>query len=198
MPRRLTPDGQAAVIVRALATGAGIPGSKVVWKAANANAPAPPSMLLKIGGHVPLGIDYLAETFDAARVGREVKLETAGFREVMLDVEVFTASPPANAGASSATGIANRLVSSLLLPNVREPLRRAGFVPVDTGPVQPVPDLVNVGFRGRALVTIRGTMPAAVVEDFTTYIASFSGELAASGGPSSSPLVLPFTVPSKP
>lgn len=169
-------DAMHAAIVKAsgLATG------KVIWKFQNAAQPAMDYIAMTVSPASNPGQDGLVSSTDLMRpAGQEIKLAVRGFREVTLELEVFTATI---ADSSDAMALAEKIRSALRLPSVRDVLAAVGASPFDIGPTQYLPEIVAVGFRGRATLPIRCFVPAQDAADFTGYIASVHGTLTAKGG----------------
>ena len=74
----------------------------------------------------------------------------------------------------------------------RDAFAAVGIVPFDPGPVNYVPDVVAIGFRGRAVCDVRCRMAARVIEEYTTYINSVAGTATISGM-SGGPVAVPFS-----
>ena len=110
-------------------------------------------------------------TWAFVAAGSEIALTTAGVREVALEVEVFTASTVEAVGKAAALSVLDKILGKLRLPTARGAFAAVGVVPFDPGPAAWIPDLVSVGFRGRAVATVRCRMPARAFAEYTTWIA---------------------------
>lgn len=124
--------------------------------------------------------------------GAQFALTVGGMREVALQMEAFTGPPPATsdpafglveAKGETARALMDRVVTRLRLPTARNALLAVGVVPFDPGPVNWIPDVVSVGFRGRASCDVRCRMPARALSEFAAGIASVSGTITVQGGP---------------
>lgn len=182
-------DAMQAAIVKAsgLATG------KVIWKYQSADQPAMDYIAMTISPASNPGQDGLVSSTDLGRpAGQEIKLEVRGFREVTLELEVFTATL---ADSTDALALAEKIRSALRLPSVRDGLAAVGASAFDVGPTQYLPEIVAVGFRGRATLPIRCFVPAQDAADLTGYIATVSGTLTAKGGGTGGTITRPFGAP---
>jgi len=164
--------------------------AKVIWKYQNADQPPVPFVEISIDSIATVGQDYVETTYDATRTaGQEIKQQVKGDREVGLMIECYTADI---VGRSAAVFLGELIRTSLLLPAVRSQLLAAGVAPFDPGPVQWLPAIVQVGFRGRATCLVRCYMNAQDVIEYTTYISRVSGTVVISGGLNPPTVTLPF------
>jgi hypothetical protein len=174
---------QAAIVAASgLATG------RVIWKWQNAPAPGTTWIAMGLTPAAAVGQDFLRHQMvvDPAP-HQEVELYVSGVREVTLTLEAYTAEVLDDAGALA---LADRTRTALLLPSVRDALRAVGVTPFDSSaPVQFLPEIVAVGFRGKAVLPIRCWMPSQAVSEFTTYIQTIGLEVTADGV--AIPLVIP-------
>lgn len=176
----------------AVARAGGLPVNSVVWKYGNVDAPALPYVAISLGGSISIGIDYVRETYDASRAqGQEFELAVEGQREVPLEIECFTADVTTE---SSARALAERIRSALTLPSVRDILSAVGISPFDPGPVNWIPDVVSVGFRGRAVCTVRCYVPLAKIAEYVGYIAT-AHVTATVEGSETTPITRTFDAP---
>ena len=167
-----TADAVQAAIVAA----SGLTAAAVRWRYQDAPQPALSFIDLSLGTSLEVGQPFVEDDYDATRAaGAEIRLQVKGIREVPLELEVFT--PTTTPDEGSAIALCEQAKSSLWLPTIRDALGALGFVPFDAGPVQFVPAIVAVGFRGRATCTIRCTMPAPIVAEYTTWIETISGTI---------------------
>lgn len=124
-------------------------------------------------------------------VGEELRRDVTGFREATLHVEAFTSS---TSGAGDALILAETIRTSLRLPSIRGLLSAVGVTPFDPSDgIQFAPDIVAVGFRGRALLDVRCWLPAPVVFELAGYITSIEGTVTALQ-PDAPAVVVPFVV----
>lgn len=167
-----TADAVQAAIVAA----SGLTAAAVRWRYQDAPQPALSCIDLSLGPSVEVGQPYVIDDYDATRAaGAEIRIQVKGLREIALELEAFTSTTTPDEG--SAIALCEQAKSSLWLPTIRDALGALGFVPFDAGPVQFVPAIVAVGFRGRATCTIRCTMPAPIVAEYTTWIETISGTI---------------------
>lgn len=160
-------------------------GVTTVWKYQNMNAPALPYVAISIGSMLALGIDYTRASFDITRPnGQEFKFEVKGIREIALEIEAFTASSVAGRQAA-ALALCSQTCQGLLLTNPNSILAAQAVAPFDFGPVQWVPDVVGVGFRGRAHATVRCYARPPTVVEYAGYIARVTGQVNVFGMTSS-------------
>lgn len=180
----------------AIVTASGLSSGAVIWKFQDAPQPALDYVALSLGAPIELGQDAIVTSTDLNRdPGEEVELAVVGVREIALQVEVYTAATVASAGVPDALERAERIRTSLRLPTLREALAAVQFVPFASGPVQYVPDIVAIGFRGRALLAVRCLMPSPAVAEYVGYIETVTGTVTATGGGTGSPYVIDYTAP---
>lgn len=126
-----------------------------------------------------------------AAVSQELSVKVQGVREAVFEITCFTDS---TADDNDASILAEKTRTSLLLPSIRSLLQAASVGVFDPGPVQYIPQVVAVKFRGRAVVAIRCYVPAQSVIEYMTYIQTVNGQVSVSGAsPNGFPIVKPFT-----
>lgn len=125
--------------------------------------------------------------------GSEVSLSVGGVREVALQLEVFSVEVVEQIAKVTALSRLDQIVTLLRLPTAREALAAVGFTPFDPGPVQWVPTIISIGFRGRATCDIRCRLPARALTEYAAYIASLTGTANIGGAPSA--IVKTFAAP---
>lgn len=182
------------VLQRGVAQGTGLPPERVVWKWQNAGAPPHDYVVISVGALQTIGQDWLEMNTDLSRPnGQEIQALVRGVREMPFEIEAFTAS---TANKMAAIFLAEQARTSFLLPSIRSMLDTAQVSPFDPGPVQYAPDVVAVGFRGRATCTVRCYVPAPLVVEYLGYIAHVNGTVTAKRTPDDpSPIVKPFSAP---
>lgn len=126
--------------------------------------------------------------------GSEIAVTLAGTREVPLVIEGFTAALVDQASQATARSVVDDVVSRLRLPTLRETLASVGVTPFDPGGTQWIPDLVSIGFRGRAIAEVRCRMPARAVAEYAGYVTSIASTITAEGAAGGT-LTVPFTAP---
>jgi hypothetical protein len=142
-----------------------------------------------------VGQDFIVEDYSAARTaGQEFRQTVTGTREAVLQVEVFSSASVSSASAADAMETAEKIRTSLRLDSIRATLAAVGVVPFDRPSVNYIPDVVGVGFRGRAVVSVRCYMPAPAVVAYTGYIASIAGTITVEGG-TPDPTTIDYTAP---
>lgn len=163
-------DACQAAIVEA----SGLRPERVQWGFQNADAPSLDYAALSIGRIKNHGIDYVRSAPPAAGapVGADKQLTVGGTRVFPLQVSVFTVS---TADGNAAVFVADRIKSCLVLPRVRNILTALGISPFDAQDVVYAPDVVGIGFRGRAVLTILCAVPPQFYVDYGTYIARVIG-----------------------
>jgi len=175
--------GIPSAIKAAIVQASGYAAGKVYWQSQDANQPALPCIALTLGAVSQPGQDGLVSSTDLNQpAGQEIKLQVVGFRETSLLVEVFTAGSTLTDDGSDALSVAEKIRASLLLPSIRGLLTSLGVTPFDTGQVQWLPQVVSVGFRGRAVLEVRLRVPATDVSERTGYIDKVAGKVTTSGG----------------
>lgn len=102
-------------------------------------------------------------------VGREMKITTSGPRVMTVRVQTYSARAVSVAGAPSAHQLAEAARIALRRPAIHAGLVGAGLGPLEAGPVNPVPALLDAVWEGRASVDAR-FFTTASAEDFATYI----------------------------
>lgn len=166
----------------AIVSASGLAASKVVWGFQDVDERALDYVSMSLGASTTVGQDWIRANYDAGRPGNEFELSTQGTREVALQLQVFSSATVSATGAVDALERAERVKGCLRLPTTRALLDAVAVVPFDPGPVQYVPEVVQVGFRGRATLDVRCYMPAPVFAEYTTYIATISGTISVDGG----------------
>ncbi len=165
-------------IVAAVVAASGL--SSVIWEGQDADQPALPYVAIAIGGLQEIGMDWVIPHTDLNRPeGQEIELAVTGWRDVSLELKVYTEATIASSTATDATAIGERIRSSLLLPSIRRNLATVGVVPIDSSPSNNVPPIVAIKFRGFALIDVRCYMAAETVSEYCGYIASLSGTITA-------------------
>jgi hypothetical protein len=179
---------------RAVAQGSNLAANQVVWKWQNAGARPQDYIVISVGALQTMGQDWVETNTDLARPnGQEVQALVRGVREMPFEIEAFTT---ATADPNAAIFLAEQVRTSLLLPSIRSMLDLAEVSPFDPGPVQYVPEVVAVRFRGRATCTVRCYVPAPVVVEYVGYIAHVNGTVTAKRTPDDpSPIVRGFSAP---
>lgn len=190
-----TRSAQLDAIQAAIVTVSGFNTARVLWKFQNADAPALDYCALSLGVATEVGQDFIVEDYSALRSpGSEFRETVTGTREISLQCEVFSAATVSSVSAADAMETAENIRTGLRLTAVRAALATVGVVPFDRPSVTYIPDVVSVGFRGRALVTVRCYMPAPAVVAYTGYIATVEGTITVSGG-HPDPTVIDYTAP---
>src|SRR6201999_4655881 len=137
-------DDVGNAIQAAIVQASGLPANQVIWKGQDVNAPPQDYIAISLGGPIQLGIDYLAQDFDATRPrGQEFRLRVSGTREVPLEVECFTSSA-ITGRQSSALYLCTKLLAALVLPSVRELMAAQDVVPFDQGQPQWIPSCPRI------------------------------------------------------
>ena len=181
----------AEAVQQAIATASGL---STIWSYQNVDAPALDYVRLSLGSLLTVGIDFVWE-YDrgtGAPVTQEIAQALVGMREVPLQIEAFSSSAVETTAKTTALSIVDDIVGKLRLPRARDAFAAVGIVPFDPGPVNYVPDVVAIGFRGRAVCDVRCRMAARVIEEYTTYINSVAGTATISGM-SGGPVAVPFS-----
>ncbi len=178
-------DGIRAAIIAA----SRIPvAEQVVWQWQDAPQPDLDYIAIGLGTELTMGLDMIVSSYDPARpAGREIELRVKGSRETALEVKCYTAivddqGNSRAADGSNALALAMRTKAGLMLPSVRQLLTKVAVSPFDPGQVNYVPEIVNAGFRARAICTIRCYMPAPFVAEYVTYIQTVRGTATVTGG----------------
>jgi len=179
---------QAAIVL-----ASGLPSGKVLWKFQNANAPLQPYIAMKFTPSKTVGQDYKRYDLDLARpLGTEYKVSIAGTREVTLEIEAFTDS---TADSSDALSLLEQVKSAFLLDGVMAALDAVELSVFDPGPVNYLPDVPTVNFRGRAVCSVRCYVPAIRAVEYAGYIATVTGKVTAISGGGLPPTDYPFKLP---
>lgn len=182
-------DAMQAAIVEA----SGLAADHVLWKYQNQDAPGLPYISMTLITALTRGIDYLRPSFLSTRTpGQEFKLKPKGTREVPWQLEFFTAS---TADQFDALALGDNTKTRLLVPAVRSLLQAQEISPFDPGPVQYIPDVPNIRFRGRSVCTVRCFVPTQALAEYVSYIASINGVVHVQGG-GAGPHDVPFSVTS--
>lgn len=116
--------------------------------------------------------------------GSEVALTVGGVREVPLQLQVYSAAIIEQVAQATALATCDAIVTRLRLPTARTALAAVGLTPFDPGASNWVPSIVATTFRGRATCDIRCRVPARMLAEYTSFIASVSlvATIGASGG----------------
>lgn len=123
------------------------------------------------------------ETAAGPPAGKEIQLQVQGYREVTLSIEVFTETLVSSDDSRDALGIVEQIRSALTLPSIVDRLSSQGVSTIDlSAPATYVPEIVSIGFRGRAVLDVRCYVPAVAATEYTGYIAQVNGTLTAHGG----------------
>lgn len=167
-------------IVQAIMAASGLGENQVLWAYQNRNQPPDPYIDLNISGSSNPAQDAIVASTDLARpAGQEIKLETQGFREVTLSVEIYTKTVDTTDVELDALAYAEQIRSALLLPTIRDRAAKFGVSFFDSfGPAQYIPKLISVGFKGFALLQIRCWVPAVSAAEYTGYISTVRGTVA--------------------
>lgn len=188
----------------AIVSASGLADDRILWSFQDVDEPAldnpitggnanPAYVKLSLPTIATRGQDWLQIDYDATRApGQEIEQRPTGFREVPLEIQVFTSS---TADGTAANFLAEQIRTGLLLPSIRDALAAVGVTPFDPGPVNFVPDVVSANFRGRATCTVRLYVPAIALSEFTTYIAEVAGTITTTGGKQPNPTATPFDEP---
>lgn len=183
---------QAAVVL-----GSGLAASAVMWKWQDVNQPQVPYIALSLGNKIGVGLDGVKETYDASRpAGKEFKRTTFGIRETNLVIEAYTPGTVSNGDSMDSEELLEQIRSTFYLDG---PLNLLAAQHVSTfdlmRPIQTLPTLVTVGFRGRSVLEIGCYVPAPAVSEYAGYIAKVSGKfhVNAEGDPLG-PRDIPFTL----
>jgi hypothetical protein len=156
-----------------LATGFGT--DQVIWKHQNYNAPETNYATISLGDVISIGQDITVSTTNTSRPqGQEIEQSVFGFREVPLEIEVFS---DAVTGSSGARAVLERARTSLRLPSIKYGLRKGGIAPFDIGTVGFIPEIYNAGFRGRAVCTVRCYVVMPRVVEYCGYISRIRGTI---------------------
>lgn len=152
------------------------------------------------GASIADGSVVWAYVSEAAGIAQTV----VGTREVALQLECFTGPAPGSvspsvglveASGATARRILDETVTRLRLPTARGTLAAVGVVPFDPGAVNWIPDLVSIGFRGRATCDVRCYMPARALVEYANFIASLSGVATIEGVIGVDSVAVPFAAP---
>ncbi len=120
----------------------------------------------------------------------QLKSEVQGVREVGLEITCFTSS---TADGLDAQNVLEKTKTALRLSSVRDLLTAVGWSPFDPGPVNYIPEIVAVKFRGRATCVIRCYMPAQSVFEYISSIETVRGTISCSGV-DPDPVVIDYSV----
>jgi hypothetical protein len=184
-----------------IVTASGLAASQVIWQYQSANEPPMDDahgnayIALSLSSPIGIGIDGIVATTDLSRpAGQEIKLAVNGVREITLTIEVYTNAVVSSAIEADALEIAERIRTSFTLPSIMDALAAVQVATFDTQqPVQYVPAVVAVAFRGRAVYEVRCYLPAPAVADYIGYIAKATGTITAHGS-NVDPLVIPYKI----
>jgi hypothetical protein len=190
-------------IVAAMAAASGLDQSRILWAFQPIGEPQLDDPIDGGGGNttylklslptiLKLGQDWVQTTYDGTRpAGQEIAAQPTGFRELPLELQVFTSS---TADGNAAIFVAEQIGTAMILPSIADPLAAVGVTVFDPGPVNYAPSVVGANFRGRATCTLRMYAPAIAVAQLYGYIAEAAGTLSLTGG-KQSPVEVPFDVP---
>ena len=183
LPRNAWAQIRTALSV-AIGRASGFDDQHILWGYQNRNAPAMDYIELALSGTENPGQDGVVTSTDLTRVaGQEIRSETIGFREMTLTVQVFTRSVVDSIDdGHDALAVAELIRSSLILEGIRNQLARVGvsFLGL-AAPVNYLPTIVSVGFRGSAVLEIRCSVPAIAAVEYGGYIARVRGTATAHG-----------------
>ena len=155
------------------------------------------------GGPTGTGASIVDGTVTWAYVSEAagVALTVVGVREVSLQMECFTGPAPGSVApaaglvealGSTARAVLDEVVTRLRLPTARDALAAGGVTPFDPGPVNWIPDIVSIGFRGRASCDVRCRMPARALAEYVNWIASVAGTATIEGMPGGGSVAVPI------
>lgn len=166
---------QAAVV-----TASDLPAEQVSWSYLPRNEPELDHVVIDFDGGRIVGQDWRKISYDASRpAGQEIKLEIKGVRECVFEISVFTADTD---GERAARHRADRIRTMMQSDNIRHSLRQVGVSLYDVGEkVRWIPDVYSVGFRGRAIATLRCYVPVMDCFEYVTFIERIKGRIIASG-----------------
>lgn len=189
-----------AAIQAAIVSASGLADGQVFWE--HQDAPQPPlddthplMVSMSLGSIIGLGIDMVSHNYDGARpAGQEVQLVVEGQREATLQLQVFSAATVDTVSKATARACAEQIRGMLRLPTARDLMAAQDVVPFDPGTVGWVPQVVGIGFRGRATLDIRCYVPLQALVEYTTYVSTISGTVTAKGGRAGD-IMRPFVVP---
>jgi len=179
--------------VAAIATASGLDAQHVVWAYQRATQPTGPYISLSLSVLSNPGQDGIVATTDLTRpAGQEIQLAVIGFREATLDLEIFSDVVVSANGSADPIEIGENVRAALALPTLRETAAVAGISFLGDSPVQYLPEIVAVDFRGRATLDIQCFVPAAAAVEYTGYVASVTGAVTVHGG-TPDPTTVPFS-----
>lgn len=171
-------------MVAAVQTASGLDAQHIIWADQSATQPTGSYISLSLSSAENPGQDGVVESTDLTRpTGQEVQIAVVGFREVVLQLEIFTDAVVSSGSAADALDLAETIRSALRLPTVRETAAAVGLSFLDlAAPVQYVPTVVAVGFRGRATLDLHCNVPATDAAEYAGYIAEVDGTMTVHGG----------------
>lgn len=173
-------------VVVAIQSVSGYDPDRVLWAYETKNQPQVDYVSLAFTSSLNPGQDGITSSTDLTRpAGKEIKLQLVGFREAVLQIEVYTASVVDSVDTGrDALDVLEQIRSGLQFDNVREQLAAAaGVTPFDTmGQINYVPTIVSIGFRGKAVLDVRCFVPAEALAQYTGYIGSAGGTATIHGG----------------
>lgn len=205
----ITWDTIQNAIVAAFAAASGLDAARIIWAFQPIaepvlddpiDNPTPSSnrtyLKLSLPTILSVGQDWVEYLYDAGRpAGQEIAVQPTGFRELPLELQVFTSS---TADGAAAVFVADQIKSAFILPAIADLLAAVGVTMFDPGPIAYVPQIVNANFRGRATCTMRMYAPAIAIAQLIGYIAELKGNTTISGGkqaPATQPYDIPFDAP---
>ena len=169
-------------------------GLTVIWSWQNYNAPPLNYVRVGIGSAATVGQDWIQEwQTGSSTPNEEFALTVGGLREVALQIEAFSASTVETEAAATSLSIVDTVTAGLYLPSIRAALNAVGFTPFAPGPTNYIPDVVSTGFRGRAVCDVRSYLPARMVEEYATFIASVALDANVSGTGNGTTIDVPIT-----
>lgn len=161
------------VIVAAIEEATGLDSGKVVWSDQDTNQVNLPYCALTLSGLSSPSLAGVVSSTDLTRpAGKEIQLQVIGYEEGSLGLEVYTdATVDSPDQGASALGILYAARAALYLPGVTDRVNSKGIAFFDlTGQIDYRPEIVSVGFRGRATWDVRVRIPIAHARELTGYI----------------------------
>ncbi len=155
----------------------GFGDERVIFADQKVERPAGPYFTIRIGDSTQLGTtDALQDSFDAARVGREIETRVLGERTVTVSIQVFNAG---TTGSKSAVSLLSAVRLALSLPSIGDIFDSYGVTsPYDPGPVKNLGTLLGTAFDGRASMDVRFFI-RETASDFVTWIMRAEGTINA-------------------
>lgn len=180
---RVSWDDVGDAIHQAVVRSSGLDPQKVVWKDQDRSAPPADYIALRLDNLLTRGLAREKISQDLTRPpGQEIKIERqGGWKEITLELEAFT-SVATSSRRLAALSLASRAVDGLGLPSTHQLLRRYAVSIYDwNNPIQWIPDVPSVNFRGRALATLGLYVPGDLVVEYVGYIARARGTAVITG-----------------